>query len=101
MGRLILAEADTTVHVKVGEKVELGEGKFYEPHESRILLAGQTIDSDDVTSYLLNLVKQGKAPGLALRTQTQVNKLLREAAIAKGELQPKVEDSVEESSETE
>jgi hypothetical protein len=100
MGRLILAEEDTTVHIKVGEKVELPDGTFYEPHESKVLLAGQTINSDEITGYLFDLVKQGKAAGLALRTQAQVNKLLRESAIAKGEINPESEE-VKETSEVE
>jgi hypothetical protein len=87
MGRLILAESDSTIHVKIGEPTKLDNGEIFQPHESRMLFAGQTIDPSEVPEYLLDLAKQGKAPGLTLLTEAQAKKIQREAAIARGELE--------------
>ena len=85
-GKLVLAEITSTVHFKAGEQ-QIEDGKVvFEPHESRVIPAGETIDPAELTDYMLDLVKQGKAPGLSLLTETQAKKIQREAAIARGEI---------------
>lgn len=85
-GKLILAEITSTVHFKAGEP-EIQDGKVvFEPHESRVIPAGETIDPAELTDYMLDLVKQGKAPGLSLLTEAQARRIKREAAIARGEI---------------
>lgn len=85
MGKLIFADRDATVHVSVGEPQTYPDGSKYEPHESLVLKAGETIPVESVPSYLKDLVTQGKAPGLSLRTEAQVKRALRDAALARGE----------------
>jgi len=102
MGKLIFADRDATVHVSVGEPQTNPDGTKFEPHESVVLKAGDSIPVESVPSYLKDLITQGKAPGLSLRTELQVKKALREAALARGEfstLDSEEETDSEENSE--
>ena len=88
MGKVIFAEREATVHVLSGDVVDLPDGTKYEPHESIVLLPGETITLEEVPSYLKTSVTKGEAPGLSLLTEFQVKQRLREKAIALGEIDP-------------
>jgi hypothetical protein len=88
MSKVIFAEIESTVHVLSGDTVVLPDGQKYEPHESKVLLPGETITLEEVPSYLKDSVVKGEAPGLSLLTEAQVKRKTRERAIALGELNP-------------
>src|SRR5574338_68073 len=81
--KVIFAEDAATVHIISGDVEELPDGTKYEPHESRVLKPGETLQLSEVPSYLREAVKEGKAPGLVLLTPAQAKKILKQADLAR------------------
>ena len=94
MGKLVLAERDVTVHVVTGPKVDLGNGKFFEPHESKTLRAGESIEPTELPTYLRDSVAKKKAPGLSFATEAQVKKFKRDIALQRGDTSVLEDDSL-------
>ena len=91
--KVIFAEDTATVHVLIGDVEEYPDGTKHEPHESRVLLAGQTVNFSEVPSYLQELVKKGEAPNLILLTAAQAKKLQsKQAAMKAVSLRDFIED---------
>lgn len=74
-GKVIFAEDAATVHIKDGDELILENGQKYQPIFSKVLTPGETLSLNQVPSYVLNDIKEGKAPGLALLTPAQVRTL--------------------------
>ncbi len=83
--QVIYSEITSTVHVKDGEAFPAEDGSLHQPTKSIILLPGETLPLDEVPSYMLQLVKENKAPGLILLDVAEAEKLNQLAKLARGE----------------
>lgn len=104
MNKVIFAEEAATVHILTGEPVDYPDGTKFEPHESRVLIPGETLSLSEVPSYLRDLVEKGEAPGLTLLTPTQAKKLNERAKTVRNQfviIDDNDEDEVEEIEEVE
>jgi len=84
MVKVIFSEGESTVHVKLGSSITQDDGTVFEAHESKLLLPGEMISLDEATDYLVELVKQGKAPGLVLIDESKAKALIEQANLVKG-----------------
>lgn len=91
--QVIYSEIESTIHVNEGDVETLADGTVHQAHSSRILLPGDTIGLDEVPSYMLDLVKEKKAPGLLLLDEEEAEKLNEFARLIRGE--GKVSDLIE------
>lgn len=80
--KVIFAMEAATVHILTGDVEEYPDGTKFEPHESRVLAPGETIELDEVPSYLRSAVEKGEAPGITLLTVNQAKKLQEQAKLA-------------------
>ena len=83
--QVIYSEIESTVHVLEGDPETFPDGSIQQAHSSKILLPGETIGVDEVPSYLVDLVKEKKAPGLLLLNQSEADKLNEFAKLVRGE----------------
>lgn len=90
--KVIYSEIESTIHVKEGEEEVFPDGTVHQAHSSRVLLPGDTIALDEVPSYMVELVKEKKAPGLLLLDKAEAEKLNEYARLIRG--QAKVSDFV-------
>ena len=88
--QVIYSEIESTIHVNEGEEEILEDGTVLQAHSSKILLPGDTIGLDEVPSYMVELIKEKKAPGLLLLDQAEADKLNEFARLVRG--QAKVSD---------
>lgn len=85
--KVIFAEDAATVHILDGDVEKDEKGNIiYEPHFSKVLLPGDTLELTEVPSYLRKLVEEGKAPGLTLLTASQAKRLNDKAKVAKASM---------------
>lgn len=83
--QVIYSEIESTIHVKEGDEETLSDGTIHQAHSSKILLPGDTISLEEVPSYMVELVKEKKAPGLLLLDQAEADKLNEFARLIRGE----------------
>jgi hypothetical protein len=91
--QVIYSEIESTIHVNEGDAETLSDGTIHQAHSSRVLLPGETISLDEVPSYMVELVKEKKAPGLLLLDEAEADKLNEFAKLIRGE--GKVSDLIE------
>lgn len=84
MAKVIFSEGVSTVHIRSAPKETFPDGTVYEPHDSKVLLPGESITLEEAPDYMLELVKQGKAPGLVLIDQKEADALVAQANLVKG-----------------
>jgi len=82
--QVIYSEIESTIHVKEGDEETLPDGTVHQAHSSRILLPGETVTLDEVPSYMVELVKEKKAPGLLLIDKAEADKLNEFAKLVNG-----------------
>ncbi len=82
--QVIYSEIESTIHVNEGEAETLPDGTVYQPHSSKLLLPGDTIGVDEVPSYMVDAIKEKKAPGLLLLDQAEADKLNEFAKLVNG-----------------
>jgi len=90
--KVVFAEGEATIHLLMSPDPQddgLG-GKVYAT-ESKVLLPGQYVGADQVPPYLLDKVKEGKAPGLKLVTKAKAAEILKKV----GELRAISEQTVD------
>lgn len=95
--QVIYSEIESTVHVNEGDAEVFPDGSVHQPHSSRVLLPGETLALDEVPSYMLELIKDKKTPGLVILDKSEADKLNEFAKLARGEA--KVMDFVSEPEE--
>lgn len=83
--QVIYSEIESTIHVIAGDAEVFADGSVHQPHSSRVLLPGETLALDEVPSYMLELIKEKKAPGLAILDKSEADKLNEFAKLARGE----------------
>ncbi len=95
--KVIFVEEATTVHIIDGdvEKDENGEVVF-EPHYSKVMLPGETLELAEVPSYVASAVKEGKAPGLTLLTPAQAKRLVNKAERTKANITDLVDNEADD-----
>lgn len=94
--KVIFAEEAATVHIIDGDVTENADGSLDEPHYSKVLLPGDTLDLAEVPSYLRKLVEEGKAPGLTLLTPAQAKRLVNKAERTKASISDLVDNNVDD-----
>ncbi len=82
---VIYSDSESTIHVLAGEPETFPDGTVQQAHESKLLMPGETITLDEVPSYLVDLIKEGKAIGLRLLDKDEADKLNEFAKLARGE----------------
>lgn len=83
--QVIYSEIESTIHVIAGDEEVFPDGTVHQPHASRVLLPGDTISLDEVPNYMLELIKEKKAPGLTILDKSEADKLNEFAKLARGE----------------
>ena len=86
--QVIYSELESTIHVKQGEEEVFPDGTVHQAHSSKVLLPGDTIGLDEVPSYMVELIKEKKAPGLILLDQVEADKLNEFAKLVRGQAKP-------------
>lgn len=83
--QVIYSEIESTVHVNEGDVEVFPDGSVHQPHSSRVVLPGETLALDEVPSYMLELIKDKKTPGLVILDRSEADRLNEFAKLARGE----------------
>ena len=95
--KVIFVEDATTVHILDGTVEKDENGKVvYEPHFSKVVLPGETLQLAEVPSYLRKSVEEGKAPGLTLLTAAQAKRLVNKAERTKASISDLVDNEADD-----
>jgi hypothetical protein len=78
---VVFATDEVTVHTLLSpDPQDNGFGGMVYHTESKVLLPGQFLDSEEVPPYLLKSIKEGTSPGLEIMTHDKAAELSAKAA---------------------
>ena len=94
--KVIFVEEATTVHIIDGDVEEYEDGTKFEPHFSKVMLPGETLQLDEVPSYLRASVEKGTAPGLTLLSAAAAKRLVNKANRTKASISDLVDNEADD-----